>query len=75
VWFPKGIEGADQIVLLDHTSRKQTPNGVTMNAMLDKNRHGPSVSVPITLDTKSLRMREPLAVYEGAPQWYDREGA
>lgn len=67
---------ADQIILLDHTSKKQAADGVTLNAELGKNRHGELVTIPLTMNTRNLRMREPAAViYEGAPQWYDREGA
>jgi len=64
---------ADQIILLDHTSRQQTGAGVTMNALLEKNRHGPSAEIAITMDTHTLRLSEPAPMY--ADTWYDREAA
>lgn len=63
---------ADQIILLDHTSREKTAHAVTMNALLEKNRHGPAVEIPITMNTNTLRMTEPDArVLDGSRLWYE----
>jgi KaiC/GvpD/RAD55 family RecA-like ATPase len=63
---------ADQIILLDHTSRQKTVDGVTMTALLEKNRHGPAAEIPITMNTHTLRMQEPDArVLDGSRLWYE----
>jgi KaiC/GvpD/RAD55 family RecA-like ATPase len=63
---------ADQIILLDHTSRQTSGTSVTMNALLEKNRHGPSAEIAITMDTRTLRMTEPSAqVMRGPTAWYE----
>ena len=49
---------ADQVVLLSDT--KPHASGYQMTVKLDKNRHGPRVEWDIVLDTKTLRMLEPL---------------
>lgn len=49
---------ADQIVLLDHTSKAEVTGGKTMTALLDKNRHGPTLSIPIRMDYDTLRLSE-----------------
>ena len=52
---------SDQVLLLDHTSIQRTPaplDGWDADLLLAKNRHGPSVSVPIRFDTRTLRFRE-----------------
>jgi KaiC/GvpD/RAD55 family RecA-like ATPase len=49
---------ADQIVLLDHTSKAEVPGGKTMTALLDKNRHGPTIAIPIRMDYDTLRLSE-----------------
>jgi hypothetical protein len=49
---------ADQIVLLDHTSRQDVPGGKAMHALLDKNRHGPTLTIPIRMDHDTLRLTE-----------------
>lgn len=68
---------ADQIILLDHTTRQKTPEGVTYDALLEKNRHGETgVTIPLVMDTRTLRLRERSAeVIAGPPSWYEREGA
>jgi KaiC/GvpD/RAD55 family RecA-like ATPase len=49
---------ADQIVLLDHTSKAEVAGGKTLTAMLDKNRHGPTVPIPLRMDYDTLRLTE-----------------
>ena len=68
---------ADQIVLLDHTTKQRTPEGVTYDALLEKNRHGEAgLTIPLLMDTKTLQLRERAAmVLSGPPAWYEREGA
>jgi KaiC/GvpD/RAD55 family RecA-like ATPase len=67
---------ADQALLLDHTSRKDTPTGKSFNVMLDKNRHGPGSVFAVNMDHRTLQLTEPPAmVREGPPQWYDQGGA
>lgn len=65
---------ADQIVLLDHTSKKQTPEGITLNAELAKNRHGELATIPLLMNTRNLRVREPQASAP-ANDWYERGAA
>lgn len=68
---------ADQIILLDHTTRQKTAEGVTYDALLEKNRHGETgVTIPLVMETRTLRLRERSAtVVAGPAAWYDREGA
>lgn len=66
---------ADQIILLDHTTKKSTPDGITMNAELAKNRHGGLATIPLVMHTKTLRMREPSAVVYAGLDRYEREVA
>lgn len=61
---------ADQIILLDHTSKKQTPEGITLNAELGKNRHGELATIPLIMNTRNLRLREPAVI--ARPDWHDR---
>jgi KaiC/GvpD/RAD55 family RecA-like ATPase len=49
---------ADQIVLLDHTSKVEVTGGKTMTALLDKNRHGPTLPIPLRMDYDTLRLTE-----------------
>ena len=50
---------ADQVLLLDHTSRKELSFGQkSVNVLLDKNRHGPGAVIPVQFDTNTLRMSE-----------------
>jgi KaiC/GvpD/RAD55 family RecA-like ATPase len=65
---------ADQIILLDHTSKKQTPEGITLNAELGKNRHGELATIPLIMNTRNLRLREPQAPAVGN-DWYERGAA
>jgi KaiC/GvpD/RAD55 family RecA-like ATPase len=65
---------ADQIILLDHTSKQHTPEGITLNAELAKNRHGEVVTIPLLMNTRTLRMREPMAPAVGN-DWYERGAA
>jgi KaiC/GvpD/RAD55 family RecA-like ATPase len=65
---------ADQIILLDHTSKKQTPEGITLNAELAKNRHGEVATIPLLMNTSTLRLREPQAPAVGN-DWYERGAA
>lgn len=67
---------ADQVLLIDHTSRKTDAFGTTFNILLDKNRHGPSTTIPVRMDTKTLQLTEPPAVVRDfPPNFYEREGA
>ena len=53
---------SDQVLLLDHTSIQRTPaplDGWDADLLLAKNRHGPSVSVPIRFDTRTLKLSQP----------------
>jgi hypothetical protein len=50
---------ADQVLLLDHTTRKDEGFGhKSFNVILDKNRHGPGATVPVLFDTASLQLVE-----------------
>lgn len=50
---------ADQVLLLDHTTRKDLGFGhKSFNVLLDKNRHGPTTVIPIHFDTHTLRLTE-----------------
>lgn len=57
---------ADQVLLLDHSRQVAAINSEGRNrgwigwAILDKNRHGPSVEIPIRFDSDSFRIRERL---------------
>lgn len=52
---------ADQVLLLDHTSRRDVPDGRTMTAHLDKNRHGPATAIHLRLALDTLRLAEVVA--------------
>lgn len=52
---------SDQVLVLDHTATQRAPapfDGWDSVLIVDKNRHGPSVSVPIRFDSRTLRFRE-----------------
>lgn len=50
---------ADQVLLLDHTTRKDLGYGQkSFNVLLDKNRHGPTAVIPVHFDTNTLRLAE-----------------
>jgi len=50
---------ADQVLLIDHTSRKDEGFGHrSFNVLLDKNRHGPAAVVPVQFDQNSLQLIE-----------------
>ena len=68
---------ADQILLIDHSQRKETPYGKEFSVLLDKNRHGPGVSVAVCLDPLTLRIDERTQSAAVAPKrsYYEREGA
>jgi KaiC/GvpD/RAD55 family RecA-like ATPase len=58
-----GIENdADQVLLIDHTTRQETAAGKTFNVLLDKNRHGPGAVIPVRMETETLRIVESLTL-------------
>lgn len=61
---------ADQVLLIDHSRIKRLPaplEGWSGFVLLDKNRHGPVVEVPIVFDSCTLRIREQEP--DEAPAW------
>jgi replicative DNA helicase len=52
---------ADQVILLDHSRVEPASvpqEGWTSYALVEKNRHGALVEVPIAFDKRTLRIRE-----------------
>ena len=49
---------ADQVLLIDHTTRQTVHDGKTFKLLLDKNRHGPSAPMTLHMDTHTLRITE-----------------
>jgi replicative DNA helicase len=49
---------SDQTLLLDHSRQWKSPSGWHGFAVLDKNRHGPMVDIPIRFCGDTLRMTE-----------------
>jgi KaiC/GvpD/RAD55 family RecA-like ATPase len=52
---------SDQVLLLDHSRMTRVPapgEGWQAYALLAKNRHGPTVEIPIEFSSRTLRMRE-----------------
>lgn len=52
---------SDQVLLLDHTRIERSPaplEGWDAYLLIGKNRHGPSVEIPIRFDTRTLRFEE-----------------
>jgi KaiC/GvpD/RAD55 family RecA-like ATPase len=52
---------SDQVLLIDHSRMQRAPlpaEGWHSFATLAKNRHGPTVDIPIAFDSRTLRMRE-----------------
>jgi replicative DNA helicase len=62
---PSGLYGgmlleasSDVCVLLDHSKYKRKLNYATTEISIGKNRHGPTLSIPVEWDYKNLTMRE-----------------
>lgn len=51
---------SDQVLLIDHSRMERAPHGWYTYILLDKNRHGPLVEIPVHFDTNTLRIRERL---------------
>jgi replicative DNA helicase len=54
---------SDQVLLLDHSRIERAPapaEGWHTYVLLEKNRHGPHVDIPVHFDTTTLRIRERL---------------
>ncbi|UOF79581.1 replicative helicase [Caudoviricetes sp.] len=66
---------ADQVLLIDHTSRKDVPGAKSFTVLLDKNRHGPNAAVGVEMNTNTLTLLEPFGRREYAPNFYERESA
>ena len=49
---------ADQVVLLDHTSLKDHPDGYEYKIILAKNRHGETGAFPALFERRTLRITE-----------------
>lgn len=49
---------ADLVILFDHTSYVRTERTASATMIVDKNRHGPTVTVPLHIDYESLRWTE-----------------
>jgi replicative DNA helicase len=55
---------SDQVVILDHTRSERAPapaEGWDSYPLVEKNRHGPNVEIPVRFDTSTLRWSELLA--------------
>lgn len=65
---------ADQILLIDQSAKSEDLYGKNFNILLDKNRHGPSASIAVRMDTLTLQLLEQTP---SAPKaaWYDQESA
>lgn len=66
---------ADQVLLIDHTTRKEHLGVKAFSVLLDKNRHGPSATIPVEMNTNTLRIDEPGAQVRSITGWYDERGA
>lgn len=66
---------ADQVLLIDHTTKKEHPGVKAFSVILDKNRHGPGTTIPVELNTGTLRIAEPGAMTRDLTDWHDRRGA
>lgn len=66
---------ADQVLLIDHTTRKEHPGVKAFSIILDKNRHGPSTTIPVELNTNTLRITEASASVRDLTSWHDQRGA
>jgi hypothetical protein len=49
---------ADQVALIDHTTRATVHDGKTFGFLLDKNRHGPQAPMTLHMNTSTLRVTE-----------------
>lgn len=49
---------ADQVVLVDHTSKEDSGDKVCYDLLLDKNRHGEQGKIPVVFDKGTLRITE-----------------
>jgi KaiC/GvpD/RAD55 family RecA-like ATPase len=65
---------ADQVLLIDQSAKTEDLYGKNFTVLLEKNRHGPSASIPVRMDTLNLQLLEQTP---SAPKaaWYDRESA
>lgn len=66
---------ADQVLLIDHTTKKEHPGVKAFSVILDKNRHGPGTTIPVELNTATLRVSEPGASVRDLASWHDQRGA
>ena len=52
-------EDGDQVTLLDYSkANRDTPSSMTLDFILDKNRHGPQIRFPIRFDYQTLQAKE-----------------
>jgi len=65
---------ADQVLLIDQSAKTEDLYGKNFSVLLEKNRHGPSASIAVRMDTLNLQLLEQTP---SAPKaaWYDRESA
>jgi KaiC/GvpD/RAD55 family RecA-like ATPase len=65
---------ADQVLLIDQSAKTEDLYGKNFTVLLEKNRHGPSASIAVRMDTLNLQLLEQTP---SAPKaaWYDRESA
>lgn len=65
---------ADQVTLIDLSTKTEDLYGKNFNVLLDKNRHGPSATIAVRMDTLTLQLVEQTPSTPKA-SWYDRESA
>jgi KaiC/GvpD/RAD55 family RecA-like ATPase len=65
---------ADQVLLIDQSAKTEDLYGKNFTVLLEKNRHGPSASIPVRMDTLNLQLLEQTPAAPKAA-WYDRESA
>jgi KaiC/GvpD/RAD55 family RecA-like ATPase len=65
---------ADQVLLIDQSAKTEDLYGKNFTVLLEKNRHGPSASIPVRMDTLNLQLLEQTPTAPKAA-WYDRESA
>lgn len=66
---------ADQVLLIDHSKKREDVYGKHFNILLDKNRHGPNAVIPVTMDVTTLQLLEQTRSAPDRPNYYDRESA
>ena len=66
LWGGMMLEASsDLVILLDHSRYEKLPHGARTWLLLDKNRHGPRLEIPVAWDYRTLKVREALPHEEG----------